>query len=305
MTAAVYLMLYGALVTWLAPPLLSRLTRRGVDPRLGVAAWLTAIVGVLVAWTTAVATVIVGSVVQFPDSPVIVVCLELLGLPARVAEPGWLALLVIITTAVALSVALTVKASASALSLRGRSLDHAHAARIIGEPTGRRDVFVVTADRPAAYCVAGRPHAIVITSAAVDRLEDVELDAVIAHEDAHLAGRHHQLLMVLRALAAALPWLPLFPRGADAVADLVEMCADDTAVREHDCRSLVTGMVKLAGPVPRPAGLAVAAGAVAVRAGRLLDPACGATVLGHRLVASAVIGALAGAPVVITLICRH
>ena len=47
MTAAVLLLLYGVLMTWLAPPLLSRLTRRGLNPQLGVAAWLTAILGVL------------------------------------------------------------------------------------------------------------------------------------------------------------------------------------------------------------------------------------------------------------------
>ena len=35
------------------------------------------------------------------------------------------------------------------------------------------------------------------------------LGAVLAHERAHLTGHHHQILMILRSLARALPLLPL------------------------------------------------------------------------------------------------
>ena len=105
-------------------------------------------------------------------------------------------------------------------------------------------LVVITADRPAAYCVAGRPHAIVLTTAAVRTLDSVQLGAVLAHEDAHLAGRHHHLLMVLRALADSLSRLPLFTRGAEAVAALLEMCADDTAIRGHGSRPLIAGSTR-------------------------------------------------------------
>lgn len=304
MTAAVYLLLYGMAVSWLASPLLSRLTRAGLNPHLGVLAWLTAIVGVLVAWSVAVALMVVNGVRGLPDSPVLVVCLELLGLPEQVATPGMPGMLVLIGAGVVVTVMVGVRVGRAVHGLRASSHDHAHAARMLGEPTGRPDVFLLDAERPAAYCVVGRPNAIVVTTAAVQRLTESQLNAVLAHENAHIAGRHHQLLMVLRALGGTLSRLPLFPRGAAAVGELLEMCADDTAARRHGSRTLVAGMIKLAGPVA-PAGLAVAATAVARRANRLLVPARAGSLRRHQLLAWSTIAVTAGAPVVINLICHH
>ncbi len=85
--------------------------------------------------------------------------------------------------------------------------------------------------RPAAYCVAGRPAAIVVTSGALAVLDPPQLRAVLAHESAHLAHGHHALATVTRGLAAAFPGVPLFARGAAEVARLAEMSADDTAAR--------------------------------------------------------------------------
>jgi Zn-dependent protease with chaperone function len=306
MSAAVYLLSYAALVTWLAPPLLSRLTRRGVSPRLGVAAWLSAIVGALLAWAVAVSILVGAGVRALTKSSAIVLCLELLGLPEAVATPSALSMVVLVVAGLLTSAVVTVKVTRAVLGLRLRSREHAQAARIIGAPTRRPDVFVVTADRPAAYCVVGRPHAIVITSAAVETLDESELAAVLAHEDAHLAGRHHHLLMVLRALAASLPWSPLCTRAAAEVADLLEMCADDLAARRHGTRPLVAGMIMLSGPNAAFAGgLAVAANAVIARAVRLIDPAHRGTRWCHRLLVSVTISAIVSAPVVVNMLCHH
>lgn len=86
--------------------------------------------------------------------------------------------------------------------LRARSHEHARAARIVGRPTDHPNVVVVEADRPAAYCVVGRPNAIIVTSAAMKSLNRSQLKAVLAHENAHISGRHHHILMALRALGA-------------------------------------------------------------------------------------------------------
>jgi Zn-dependent protease with chaperone function len=305
MTTAACLLVYGGLVTWLSPPLLSKLTRRGLNPRLGVAAWLTAIVGVLLAWAAAVALIVLKSISALPDSAVLVVCLEFLGVPARQASPGRFTLLVLIGAGVLVSTLVTVQISRSVAGLVSRSREHAHAARLIGAPTDRPDVVVVPAERPAAYCVVGRPNAIVVTTGALATLDAAQLAAVLAHEDAHIAGRHHHLLMALRAIAVTLR-LPLFTRGAVAVAELLEMCADDAAARRHGSRPLVAGMIKLAGPLPASAGgLAVAANAVLARVNRLLDPACRSALWCHQLLAWATIAVIAGAPIVINVLCRH
>ncbi|TQR86884.1 M56 family metallopeptidase [Mycobacterium hodleri] len=305
MTSTVYLLLYGAMVTWLAPAPLSWLTRRGTNPRLGIAAWVTAMAGVLVAWTVAVGVVAVSLVRGGPNSSVIVLCLELLGVPEHEATLGAFAATVLLAVGVLISAVVTVGVGRTVLGLRLHSAEHADAARIIGTPTDADGVFVVAGERPAAYCVVGRPDTIVVTTAAVRALDGPELDAVLAHEGAHIAGRHHHLLMVLRALAASLAHLPLFTRGAVAVAELLEMCADDTAARRHGPRPLVAGMLALASPLPPVGGLAMAATATAARARRLLDPAGRSTRWCHRVATSATIAATIGAPVVVNVLCHH
>ncbi|OPX08175.1 M56 family metallopeptidase [Mycobacterium sp. AT1] len=305
MTSTVYLLLYGAMVTWLAPAPLSRLTRRGTNPRLGVAAWVTAMAGVLVAWTVAVGVVAVSLVRGGPNSSVVVLCLELLGVPEREAMLGAFAATGLLAVGVLVSAVVAVGVGRTVLGLRAHSAEHADAARIIGTPTDAEGVFVVAGERPAAYCVVGRPDTIVVTMAAVRALDGPELDAVLAHEGAHIAGRHHHLLMVLRALAASLAHLPLFTRGAAVVAELLEMCADDTAARRHGSRPLVAGMLALASPLPPSGGLAMAATATAARARRLLDPAGRSTRWCHRVATSATIAATIGAPVVVNVLCHH
>ena len=305
MTSTVYLLLYGAMVTWLAPAPLSWLTRRGISPRLGVAAWVTAMAGVLTAWVVAVVVVAVSLVRGGPNSSVVVLCLELLGVPEREAMLGAFAVTVLLAVGVLISAVVTFGVGRTVLGLRAHSAEHADAARIVGTPTDAHGVFVVAGERPAAYCVVGRPDTIVVTTAAVRALDGPELDAVLAHEAAHIAGRHHHLLMVLRALAASLAHLPLFTRGAVAVAELLEMCADDRAASRYGPRSLVAGMLALASPLPPAGGLAMAATATAARARRLLDPANRSTRWCHRVATSATIAATIAVPVVVNVLCHH
>jgi Zn-dependent protease with chaperone function len=304
-TGTVYLLLYGALVAGLAPSLLSPLTRCGTSPRLGVAAWLTAMAGVVLAWIAAMIVVVVALLSGGPTSSVVVLCLELLGVSERRATLGPSGAVALLAVGLSISTVVAFGVGRSVLRLRSRSVEHADAARMVGTPTDAAGVVVVSDGRPAAYCVVGRPHAIVVTTAAVAALDGPQLDAVLAHENAHIAGRHHQLLMVLRALAARLAHLPLFTRGAAAVAELLEMCADDSAARRHGPRPLVAGMLTLASPSPPAGGLAVAATATAARAHRLLEPACQSKRWCHRVVTSAVIAATIAAPVVVNVLCHH
>jgi Zn-dependent protease with chaperone function len=85
----------------------------------------------------------------------------------------------------------------------------------------------------------------------------------LAHERAHLAGRHHRLLATARIIGQVLPFLPLM-RDADAqVARLMELHADDAALRASDPRSLATALAVLAtGASPEPALAAAATDAV-------------------------------------------
>jgi Zn-dependent protease with chaperone function len=59
--------------------------------------------------------------------------------------------------------------------MRARAHAHARAVRVIGHHTDDGNLVVVDAAQPAAYCVAGRPPAIVVTSAALAVLDDRQL----------------------------------------------------------------------------------------------------------------------------------
>jgi Zn-dependent protease with chaperone function len=190
------------------------------------------------------------------------------------------------------------------LRLRSVSGGHARAARIVGRAaTERPDVVILEAPERAAYCVAGRPHAIVVTSAALGVLDPAQLDAVLAHERAHLTGWHPQILAALRALAASLPRIPLFTVGCAEVARLLEMCADDAAAVRHGRRTLLSGLIALVGDpaVPAPA-VGATSTAVLARAVRLASPPPSAVRARSRLVLAATIAVIAAAPAVAGLL---
>jgi Zn-dependent protease with chaperone function len=127
--------------------------------------------------------------------------------------------------------------------------------------------------QPAAYCVAGRHPTVILTTAAVQALDAGQLDAVLAHERAHLAGRHHRLLAVARIGRQVLPFLPLMRDAEQQVARLVELHADDTATRAYDPRLLATALVLLATAASPASALAAGATDSVQRIHRLLGPA--------------------------------
>jgi hypothetical protein len=99
------------------------------------------------------------------------------------------------------------------------------------------DELVVTGDAAAdAYAVPGRPGRIVVSKAMLDALDDRGRAALLAHERAHLAGRHHWFTSAARLAAAANPMVrPL----AEAVEYTVERWADESAASALGDRHLV------------------------------------------------------------------
>jgi Zn-dependent protease with chaperone function len=303
MRPALVVFSYAVAVAWVLPLPLRRLSEPGVSPRLGLAAWLTAMVSVLACVTAA------------------------LGLLARTAIAGWPAFartvcesvsagtcppVVYRSAAYELGLAATAFAAGIIMILLGwrygrslrrasvRTRVHAEAARITGYPfEGREAAFVLAATRPAAYCLPGRPPTIVLTTGALAVLDPEQLTAVLAHERAHLAGRHHLLLAVTRSLAAVAPAVPLFARGTGAVARLAEMRADDVAARRRGRRTLLAALLVMdAGPAdtPAPAAWLAATGSiVAARVRRLAEPVPPARWMCHGLALAALMLAIVAA----------
>jgi len=279
---------YTLAVAWSVPVLLSRLTRHGISARLGLAAWLTAMASVLASAGAAVALLAGAAIAGLPRLAE-AVCRSVAG---RACTP-------VVYRSAAFEVPLGAAAIAATLTAAvlawryGRALQragrrtraHAEVARITGrrlpakgEWGGGRGMgggatVVLDAPQRAAYCVPGRPAAIVLTSGALAVLDRDQLGAVLAHERAHLAGRHHLLTSLSRGLAASFPGVPVFTRGPAEVARLAELCADDAAARRTGRPALVAALLAMGtgAAVPAPA-LAVTSGAVTARVHRLLDP---------------------------------
>jgi Zn-dependent protease with chaperone function len=271
--AAVGLLLYGLAVVVVGPPLLHRLTRGGQVPRFGVAAWLTAIASVLITWVAAAVAVVVDVVGHWNHGHFVAACLAAL-LGVATGDAGMLPRLALIALAIATAIAAAatvVRLTRTMIRIRSRAHGHAQAVRIVGRRTADRDVVILEAAEPAAYCVSGRPPAIVVTSAALGALDDRELKAVVAHERAHLSGHHPHLVAALRSLAAVFPRVALFTTGAEQVSRLLEMCADDVAARRYGRGPLLSGLLALSGVAPAGA-LGAADVAVLARAERLTAP---------------------------------
>jgi Peptidase family M48 len=135
--------------------------------------------------------------------------------------------------------------------------------------------LVVDYPSAAAYCLPGLRSRIVVSVGTLELLGRRELAAVLAHERAHLRERHDLVLLPFTALRRAFPRSATCTDALGAVALLIEMLADDRALRDRPARELVTALVRFgtAGACPAPAGaLAAGEGEVAARVTRLLKP---------------------------------
>jgi Zn-dependent protease with chaperone function len=135
--------------------------------------------------------------------------------------------------------------------------------------------LVVDYPSAAAYCLPGLRSQIVVSVGTLELLGRGELAAVLAHERAHLRERHDLVLLPFTALRRAFPRSATCTGAHRSVALLVEMLADDRALRGRPTRELVSALVRFgtAGTCPAPAGaLAAAEGEVAARVSRLLQP---------------------------------
>lgn len=100
---------------------------------------------------------------------------------------------------------------------------------------------------PVAYCLPGGARSVtVLSDGLLDLLSRDELDAVLTHERAHLHQRHHLLLWAFAAWRAALPWLPTSQLAQRSVNELIEMLADDEALKHVKESTLVRAIAIVA-----------------------------------------------------------
>jgi len=221
-----FLILCSLLFPLAAGPLARAVSTR-VEPRL--ATWLLTGAALLLAGTScgALGLLVLSPLVRMPwlarlgdwSSSIVAGA----GLPG-----GWTSLV----AAAALGAALL--AAVAFVIRRARALADVrrHARSLPG-----RGELIVTGDVAAnAYAVPGRPGRIVVSTGMLDVLDDRGRTALLAHERAHLSGRHHWFTSVARFAASANPLVrPL----ASAVDYTVERWADESAAATVGDRQLV------------------------------------------------------------------
>ncbi|MER5511711.1 M56 family metallopeptidase [Streptomyces sp. NPDC002766] len=147
------------------------------------------------------------------------------------------------------------------------------ARRECGRVPGDTELAVLDDDVPQAFALPGAPGRIVVSRGMLRCLGDAEREAMLAHERAHLHGRHHLFQTVWRLTAAVTPLLrPLAEAGGFAL----ERWADEEAAARVGSRTVVAravGRAALASAaVVRPAALAATGGSVPQRVQALLSP---------------------------------
>lgn len=273
MTIAAVLVVYAACVGTVGARMLGRAAWPGRAPLLAIITYLAG------AWSVVAALVLAGLTLAVHATALGGELSQLIGacvlrLRDVYATPGGATVAGLGLTLAAAVMARTMLTAVTHLrAVRHHAVQHAQTARLVGRREPALGAFLVDHEHPAAYCVAGPHPTVILTTGALQALNPDQLDAVLAHERAHLAYRHHRLLAMARIGRQMFPFLPLMRDADTQITRLVEMHADDAATTDRGTGALATALVVLATAASPAPGLAAAATDAVQRIQRLLRPA--------------------------------
>jgi len=312
MTSTLLLLAFAVLAGFVGPRLLGRSRWPQRSPRLGVAAWLvlsgsSALSGLLAVTTVAVPVSVAGH--GLADW-----WRTCLGELRHYYGDASLTVAGLAGVAAAMVVGRLMYSAVSHLHAvaRVRRRHQRSLALLSAEADG---LVVLPHPVPAAYCVPGRPGRIIVTDSAMRALEPDQLDAVLAHERAHLTGRHALLVGTAAVLERTFGTVaPVFGHSRREVVALVEMIADDAAARACPAPRVAEAVLNLANGATPTIALAASGSDILRRLRRLATPprplgwirtsaALATLVVGVALPLTAVAVPVAAAVVVAT--CAH
>ena len=162
---------------------------------------------------------------------------------------------------------------------------------------GRTTLIACTA--PVALCHGLRRPRLLLSTGAVRGLSVAEMEAVLRHECAHLRRRDPLRLVAARALAAALPAVPLLGAFAATLPAAQELAADRAVLTAIGADALAGALLKVgdAGGALRGPLVAVGAFSDAELGGALRGPLVAVGAFSDAELADARIGQLLGEPV--------
>ncbi len=127
--------------------------------------------------------------------------------------------------------------------------------------------------RAAAYYLPGVRPRIVVSVGTLGILDNDRLSAVLAHERGHARERHGIVLLPFAAMDSVLRFVPYARHARQQVAALLEMAADDYAIRDNSRHPLAAALVAMSTTNAPTCAFAAAAGGIVGRVNRLIDPA--------------------------------
>ena len=246
MTVGGALIVYATVVGFAGPVGFRRAAWPLRAPRLGAAAVVAA------AWSVPVALVLAGVTVFLPTSGLTIDVAHLIGaclgrLRAAYGTPAGAG---IATAGQVLTAGLLLRGAWTAARVvrrrRAERRRHRLLVRWAGAHVPELPAVVLEQAEAAAYAVGGPQRTVVVTRGIVDLLSGPELSAVLAHEHAHLAARHHRLLTAAGLVAHALPMVPLLRDAPSRVGRLLEMDADELAAAHHEPQVIASALVAVA-----------------------------------------------------------
>lgn len=128
---------------------------------------------------------------------------------------------------------------------------------------------ILDVQQPLAYCLPGVRSRVVLSEGALKHLQDSEIAAILSHEHAHLRARHDLVLEMFIAVHAAFPRFVRSASALDAVRLLIELLADDAAVRATGPTPLARALVACASARAPKGALAAGGPTTVLRVQRL------------------------------------
>lgn len=252
------------------PALLARASWPLRAPRAAIVLWQSvALAGVLSAFSAGIA-IASRLFVPGPDGrPTATITSEIRVL----GWPLWILYVVVFALTLVIGVRLVLSVLQVAVATRRRRAHHRMLVDLLGishdsapRASGLR---VLDVAQPLAYCLPGVRSRVVVSEGTLTTLSDTEISAILSHERAHLRARHDLVLEMFTAVHAAFPRFVRSGNALDAVKLLIELLADDAAVRTAGPTPLARALVACAaGHTPKGA-LAVGGPSTVVRVRRL------------------------------------
>jgi Zn-dependent protease with chaperone function len=234
------------------PALLAKATWPMRAPRAAVVLWQSiALAAVLSAFSAGIAIASRLFVPGLDGRPTATITSEVRAL----GWPVWLLYMVVLTLTLVVGGRLVFAVLQVAVATRRRRAHHRMVVDLVGRShdslpvqhcTQVHDLRIIDVEQPLAYCLPGVRSRVVVSEGTLTTLSPTEITAILRHERAHLRARHDLVLEMFTAVHAAFPRFVRSASALDAVRLLIELLADDAAVRAAGPAPLARALVACA-----------------------------------------------------------